>query len=411
MDYKGWRFWNPQARREVISDSAVFCESVFPFRKPGLSGKDRSMDPLPNPSNVPPRSPSPVPGIEFPSPDETASIDVPPAPAPQLPPMPAPPVDVQPVALQPADDQPALAPRLVPRIPPPDIPERPRTPPEVKGLLSNFEHHPVNDHLPPKRPTCARQPGALAEEANASDVPGSVCIPILNAIEYAFNATPGAEPKSLAEALKCLDTSEWVKAALAEIEAHLKNGMWELAQLPPGKRAIGSRWVFKIKRTLEGAIEKYKGRLVAQGFSQVPGVHYGEIFVSTARFAAVRTVMAITADEDLELEGVDISTAFLNGDIDKELYMRIPEGFEVEGEPRDGEDPKRWVVRLLKGLYGIKQGPRLWALKLHSILEPIGFQRIDCDYSVYVYQRSNVKVFVPVYVDDLLLASNSKDAI
>ena len=121
--------------------------------------------------------------------------------------------------------------------------------------------------------------------------------------------------------------------------------------------------------------------------------------------------MALAVAEDLELEAVDISTAFLNGDIDTELYMRIPEGFEVEGEPRDGEDPKRWVVRLLKGLYGIKQGPRLWALKLHSVLTTLGFQRIDCDYSVYVYKRDGVKVFMPVYVDDLLIASSSKAAI
>ena len=90
--------------------------------------------------------------------------------------------------------------------------------------------------------------------------------------------------------------------------------------------------------------------------------------------------------------------------------MRIPEGFVVEGEPREGEDPKRWVVKLLKGLYGIKQGPRLWALKLHSVLESIGFRRIDCDYSVYMY-RDGVNIFMPIHVGDLLLASNSKTAI
>ena len=156
---------------------------------------------------------------------------------------------------------------------------------------------------------------------------------------------------------------------------------------------------------------KYKGRIVAQGYSQVQGVHYNEIFASTARMAAMRTVLAIAAAEDLELESVDVSTAFLNGDIDAEIYMRVPEGLEVEGEPRPGEDPKRWVVRLLKGLYGIKQGPRIWALKLHSVLTSIGFERIDCDYSVYVYRRGSVRIMMPIHVDDLLLASNSKTAI
>jgi hypothetical protein len=196
-----------------------------------------------------------------------------------------------------------------------------------------------------------------------------------------------------------------------EIEAHLENGTWELAQLPPGRRAIGSCWIFKIKRKPDGSIDKYKGRLVAQGFSQIRGIHYDEVFASTARMAAMRTVIMIAAAEDLELESVNISTAFLNGDIDAEVYMKIPEGFEVDGEPDLGEDPKRWVVRLLKGLYGIKQGPRIWALKLHSVLTSIGFERTTCDYSVYVYRRGDVRIMLPIHVDDLLLASNSKSAL
>ncbi len=158
-------------------------------------------------------------------------------------------------------------------------------------------------------------------------------------------------------------------------------------------------------------MDKYKGRLVVQGFSQIPGVHYGEVFASTAHFAAVRMVMALAAAEDLELEAVDISMAFLNGDIDTGLYMRIPEGFKVEGKLHEDEDPKRWVVRLLKGFYSIKQGPWLWVLKLHSVLTKLDFQRINCDYSVYVYWCDGVKIFMPVYVDNLLLTSNLKDTI
>ena len=107
--------------------------------------------------------------------------------------------------------------------------------------------------------------------------------------------------------------------------------------------------------------------------------------------AAMRTVIALAAVEDLELDSVDVSTAFLNGDIDAEIYMKIPEGLGVEGDPAPGEDPKRWVVRLLKGLYGIKQGPRIWSLKLHSVLTSIGFERTDCDHSVYVYRRDGAR--------------------
>lgn len=302
--------------------------------------------------------------------------------------------------------------RVQPVPPPPnDLPERLHTPPTVRQLTSHFEHHPsLEPPLPPKRASRARVPGALAE-ANSADLTDGFAVLLVNAVECAMATSADIEPKTLTDALKRPDADKWVAAALAEIEAHLQNGTWELAQLPPGRHAIGSCWVFKIKRLPDGSIDKYKGRIVAQGFSQVQGVHYHEIFASMARMAAMRAVLAVAATEDLELESVDISTAFLNGDIDAEVYMKVPEGLEVEGDSRPGEDPKQWVVRLLKGLYGIKQGPRIWALKLHSVLTSIGFERIDCDYLVYVYRRDGVRIMMPIHVDDLLIALNSKAAI
>jgi hypothetical protein len=122
-------------------------------------------------------------------------------------------------------------------------------------------------------------------------------------------------------------------------------------------------------------------------------------------------IITLAAIEDLELEAVNISTTFLNGDIDREIFMRIPEGLEVDGEPAPGEDPKKWVLRLLKGLYGIKQGRHIWALKLHSVLTQIGFEHTDCDYSFYVYRRGNIKIIMPIHIDDLLIASNLRDAV
>jgi hypothetical protein len=127
--------------------------------------------------------------------------------------------------------------------------------------------------------------------------------------------------------------------------------------------------------------------------------------------AAMCAVMAIMAVEDLELELLDVSTAFLNGKIDAEIYMRIPEGLKVEGDPQPGEDLKHWVVCLLKGLYGIKQGPCIWALKLHSVLLAIGFEQIDCNHSVCVYRHGDVWIMMLIHIDDLLLASNLKAAI
>lgn len=236
-------------------------------------------------------------------------------------------------------------------------------------------------------------------------------IPLVNAIECALIMSANIELWTLADALRHLDADKWVAAALAEIEAHVQNSMWELAQLPSSRCVIGSHWVFKVKWLLDGSIDKYKGRIVAQGFSQVQGIHYNEIFASTARMAAMHTVLAVAATEDLELESVDMLTAFLNRDIDTEVYTKVPEGLGVEGDPWPGEDPKQWVVCLLKGLYGIKQGLCIWALKLHSVLTSIGFKQIDCDYSVYVYQCSYVCIIMPIHVNNLLLALNLKAAI
>jgi len=148
------------------------------------------------------------------------------------------------------------------------------------------------------------------------------------------------EPKTLADAMSRPDAESWIAAALAEIEAHLTNGTWELAQLPPGRQVIGSQWVFKLKWKPDGSVDKYKGRIMAQGFSQVCSIHYNKVFVSTACMVAMPTVIAIAAAEDLELHLVDFSMAFLNGKIDAEVYMKIPDGLSVEGDPAPGEDPK-----------------------------------------------------------------------
>jgi len=399
-DYKGWRFWDPWTHKEVISDSAVFRKSVFPFHKPGLSGVDKSIDPVPPAVTATPVAPE--------SPAIPAGPPVPPAPLPA--PVPKPAVDLL------DDGQPDPVPWLIARIPVPppplcNLPEHPHTPPATRQLTSHFEHHPsLGPPLLPKCASGAQLPGALAK-ANSAKPADGFAIPLVDAVECALNTSVSIELKTLADTLRRPNVDKWVAAALAEIEVHIQNSTWELTQLPPGRWAIGSRWVFKIKHLPDRSIDKYKGHIVAQGYLQVQGIHYNKIFASTARMAAMHTVLAIAAAEDLELESLDISTAFLNGDIDAEVYMKVLEGLEVEGNPRPGEDPKRWVVHLLKGLYGIKQGPHIWALKLHLVLTSIGFEHIDCDYSVYVYRHSNVCIMTPIHVDNLLLASNLKSAI
>ena len=190
-------------------------------------------------------------------------------------------------------------------------------------------------------------------------------------------------------------------AATAVSTLNKANGTWELTTLPGDRRTIGSRWVFRIKRNADGSIERYKARLVAKGFAQRPGLEYEETFASTLKWATLRTILAIAAIENLEVECIDFSTAYLNGVIDKDVYMKQPEGF------REGE----LVCKLGKGLYGLKQGGRLWYKKLAATLVEMGFKILRSDNSVYVLQSDSLTVIIPVFVDDCTLVSKDKAAI
>ena len=135
------------------------------------------------------------------------------------------------------------------------------------------------------------------------------------AYEHVYNATSGfkqsltqeerlkygPEPRTWKEMLKRPDAAQWIQAAHEEIQALLQNGTWTAEELPQGRKAVGNRWVFKLKRKPDGSIERYKARLVAKGFSQRPGFDFDETFSPTAKWAALRTIMALITIEDLEL--------------------------------------------------------------------------------------------------------------
>ena len=171
-------------------------------------------------------------------------------------------------------------------------------------------------------------------------------------VEFAF-ATSTVEPKSMKDAQLRDDWNLWYDAALTEYTQMLAHNTWELVPLPKGRKPVGSKWVFKIKEKADGSIERYKARIVAQGFSQKPHLDYTETFAPVAKFASLRSILAISAIEDLELHHMDVSSAFLNGDLDEEIYMSQPEGFVQPGQ-------EHLVCRLRKSLYGLKQSPRQW---------------------------------------------------
>ena len=240
IDYKGWRFYNPATCKEIISDSTVFRESVFPFRKPGLSAVNRSVD-----SSPPTKTTVPIPSA---TPD---ALSVP-QPLDNLTPEPT---NTTPLRLTP-HLQPLGSP---PPEPPINLPEQLHLPPEIRNLMSHFEHHPTNEQLPPKHSSWACHLGALAEDTSHVEDAEVDVVPIFAAMDYALATVGTTEPRTLAEAMVRPDAAKWLEAAYTELQVHITNGTWELAQLPPSKCVIGSWWVFKVKRKLDGSIDKYKG--------------------------------------------------------------------------------------------------------------------------------------------------------
>ena len=216
-------------------------------------------------------------------------------------------------------------------------------------------------------------------------------------------AASTSDPHNYKQAMKGDDSEQWRDAANAEYNTLLQNRTWELVDLPPGEKAIGSGWVFKVKRNADGSIERYKARVVAKGYSQRPGVDYHEVFSPTFGPSTLRMILAISAAEDLELRSVDVSAAFTNGDLDEPIYMMQPDGFH-EGGPNK-------VCKLRKSLYGLKQSARQWNIKLHAVLTQMGFKRVEADRSVYIYSDGNVRIFVPIYIDDITFASKDTAAI
>ncbi|KAH9686018.1 hypothetical protein KPL70_014192 [Citrus sinensis] len=176
----------------------------------------------------------------------------------------------------------------------------------------------------------------------------------------------------------------------------------DLVDLPPNRKAIGNKWVFQIKHKADGTIEIYKARLVMKGYTQQEGVDYEETFSPVVRFASIRLILAIVAHLDLELHQMDVKTAFLNGELEEEIYMAQPQGFVIKGQERK-------VCKLKMFIYGLKQFSRQWNLKFHQAVISYGFRMIEEDHCVYVKRSKGDFTILSLYVHDTLLAANSKE--
>ena len=168
----------------------------------------------------------------------------------------------------------------------------------------------------------------------------------------------------------------WVKAMKEELDAIEKSATWELITPPIKCRPIGLKWVFKIKKNSRGEVTRHKARLVAKRYSQRYVIDYEEVFAHVARFESIRVLMALAAQGRWELHHLDVKSAFLNGKIEEEIYVKQPEGFVLKGK-------EQCVFRLKKALYGLKQAPRAWYFKLDECLSSLGFRRSEHEHDVY----------------------------
>ncbi|KAH9722428.1 hypothetical protein KPL70_006731 [Citrus sinensis] len=217
---------------------------------------------------------------------------------------------------------------------------------------------------------------------------------VLNKVPLLLNIEK--DPKTFSEAMSSRDASFWREAVNDEMDSIMSNQTWVLVDLPPGSQPISSKWVFRRKYNNDGSLQTFKARLVAKGFKQRNGIDYFDTYAPVARLTSIRVLFAIASLNNLYVHQMDVKTAFLNGDLDEEIYMEQPEGFVLPGNEKK-------VCKLIKSLYGLKQAPKQWHEKFDSVILSHGFKHNNADKCVYFKYTNDFGVIICLYVDDLLI--------
>ncbi|GEQ68982.1 hypothetical protein JCM33374_g2652 [Metschnikowia sp. JCM 33374] len=256
------------------------------------------------------------------------------------------------------------------------------------GEIKNSLHNQPDDHVK-----------VAADNSLLTDVTRSVVV----AAEQFVNGRPSLQeriPESFKQASESPNRKRWLKACDEEMDAHKYNGTFTLVPLEEGMKPIGCRWVFTKK---DGDV--FKARLVAKVFTQVPGVDYGETFSPVIKHTSLRLLFAIASKEKMQMHQMDVKTAFLNGVLKEELYMRQPPGYsssKIKGE---------FVYKLNKSLYGLKQAPQVWNETINRELKTQGFKSCNNEPCLFVKGSGSGYILLALYVDDLLIVSSSDEEI
>ncbi|KAK9075210.1 hypothetical protein SSX86_003531 [Deinandra increscens subsp. villosa] len=384
--HKGFKCFEPTTNRVFITRHARFDEQTLPFVNNTTSDfhrleiskfQDDTFDtvpqneiPKPPLTNIRPVTQSPCTICEEPAPlmsqnpINQRSIQIPSTPPPQIGPEP------------PNSPQPQIGPE------PPTSPQ-PQTQSTPAASLNFDPAQPVPTH-----PMLTRAKSGIHK-------------PNPRYAHVAHKTSSLKDPKTFKTAQKF---AHWNDAMQKEMTALHANNTWKLVPRPTGCNIVGSKWLYRTKYRSDGTIERFKARLVAQGYSQVPGLDYNYTFSPVVKASTIRVVLALAVIHDWKLHQLDVNNAFLHGSLDEQVYMEQPPGFINPNFPD-------YVCHLNKALYGLKQAPRAWFQRLSNFLITNGFSCSKADPSLFVFRKNTSILYLLVYVDDLIITGNQEDLV
>ena len=207
-------------------------------------------------------------------------------------------------------------------------------------------------------------------------------------------------PTSVEQAIAGPEASQWLSAMQLEMDSMRKNDVWKIVKIPPNANILKCKWVFSKKLDTVSNCILFKARLVARGYSQKYGLDYFETFSPVVRFESIRTILSLAAKRKLMVHHLDVKTAFLNSDLDENIYMHQPEQFVTH-------DDKKYVCKLNRSIYGLKQSSMQWNTTFDKYLKELNFESSKNDGCVYTYFQNDITCIIALYVDDLLIACDS----
>ena len=246
----------------------------------------------------------------------------------------------------------------------------------------------------PRYPTRERKPPARLEDYVVNSAEETL-------IDQCFYLSQASSiPTTYQQAISSPRGENWRKAMDEEMASLIENETYDLVELPEDRKIVNSKWVYTIKPGIEGE-EKHKARFVARGFTQEKMVDYNETFSPTAKMTSLRAFLQVAASLSLIVHQMDVCTAFLNADIDYDIYVKQPEGYE-----KTTEDGKPLYCKLKKSLYGLKQSGRMWNHKINSFFINNGFTQSKVDSCIYTKHEGDKVIIILLWVDDILIASS-----